>query len=323
MPRNPPILHPGGSDAQGTRPPAEASAPDIMEIRLNVRSRDDIPSILTGIQDPCGDEGTGKRLSGPPDGMVPPGKSRRAGRPGMELRTIPVPGVVRRGPGYECPRLVDSVSLHAPELPAEVGRVVVERGHRVAAEKPGTASRGRRRIGHQQPWAPWPRPGAEPRKGGLRRRRGAGGSGREPPPPRPDAAGEGAPCAPRRRLTGASTGKPAHGRPRRCGARAGGHRRARFCTKVAERQGFEPWEPVKVQRFSRPPRSTTPAPLQKRHMMPLEHAEAGRNLVCFAKADLGNVPEHSCPEPCQRCTETSFEQPIVQKPILIMRIHPV
>lgn len=29
----------------------------------------------------------------------------------------------------------------------------------------------------------------------------------------------------------------------------------------AERQGFEPWVPVRVQRFSRPPRSTTPAPL--------------------------------------------------------------
>lgn len=29
---------------------------------------------------------------------------------------------------------------------------------------------------------------------------------------------------------------------------------------VAERQGFEPWVPARVQRFSRPPRSTTPAP---------------------------------------------------------------
>ena len=30
---------------------------------------------------------------------------------------------------------------------------------------------------------------------------------------------------------------------------------------LAERQGFEPWVPVKAQRFSRPPRSTAPAPL--------------------------------------------------------------
>ena len=31
---------------------------------------------------------------------------------------------------------------------------------------------------------------------------------------------------------------------------------------TAERQGFEPWVPKKEQRFSRPPRSTAPAPLQ-------------------------------------------------------------
>ncbi len=30
---------------------------------------------------------------------------------------------------------------------------------------------------------------------------------------------------------------------------------------MAERKGFEPLDPVKGQRFSRPPRSTTPAPL--------------------------------------------------------------
>ncbi len=46
--------------------------------------------------------------------------------------------------GYGYRRLVDSVSLPSPELPAKVGRTVVERGHRVAAEKPGAASRGRR-----------------------------------------------------------------------------------------------------------------------------------------------------------------------------------
>ena len=31
---------------------------------------------------------------------------------------------------------------------------------------------------------------------------------------------------------------------------------------MAERQGFEPWERLRAQRFSRPPRSTTPAPLR-------------------------------------------------------------
>ena len=32
---------------------------------------------------------------------------------------------------------------------------------------------------------------------------------------------------------------------------------------LAERQGFEPWERSRAQRFSRPPRSTTPAPLRR------------------------------------------------------------
>ena len=31
---------------------------------------------------------------------------------------------------------------------------------------------------------------------------------------------------------------------------------------MAESQGFEPWVPVKVQRFSRPSRSTAPATLR-------------------------------------------------------------
>ena len=30
---------------------------------------------------------------------------------------------------------------------------------------------------------------------------------------------------------------------------------------IAEKQGFEPWDPSRGQRFSRPPRSTTPASL--------------------------------------------------------------
>ncbi len=66
-------------------------APDIRRIRPTVRSRDDIPAILIGLQDPCSDEGIRKRLSGFPGRMVPPGKNRRVGRPGMEPLTILVP----------------------------------------------------------------------------------------------------------------------------------------------------------------------------------------------------------------------------------------
>lgn len=39
----------------------------------------------------------------------------------------------------------------------------------------------------------------------------------------------------------------------------------RFRTFFAERQGFEPWVPVRAQRFSRPPRSTTPASFRISH----------------------------------------------------------
>ncbi len=35
-------------------------------------------------------------------------------------------------------------------------------------------------------------------------------------------------------------------------------------SSVAEGVGFEPTVPARVQRFSRPPRSTTPAPLRAR-----------------------------------------------------------
>jgi hypothetical protein len=38
--------------------------------------------------------------------------------------------------------------------------------------------------------------------------------------------------------------------------------RPRDGMSLAERQGFEPWEPKRVQRFSRPPLSTTQAPLR-------------------------------------------------------------
>ncbi len=149
-------------------------APDITRIRLNVKSRDDIPAILIGLQDLYSDEGTRKRLFRLLDRMVLPGRSRRVGRPGMELWTILVLGVVKQGLGcdfdrlqelanqhipirrmmghgswdvdgygYEYQRLVDNVSLLTPELLAEVGRMVVERGHRVAGKKPGAALRGR------------------------------------------------------------------------------------------------------------------------------------------------------------------------------------
>ncbi len=72
----------------------------------------------------------------------------------------------------------------------------------------GAARPRRRRVGHQQPRTPWPRPGAEPRKGGFRRcgartgvpagRRRPGCSLYVPVTDRPVEAPGGAPSGPAR-----------------------------------------------------------------------------------------------------------------------------
>ncbi len=104
-------------------------APDIRRIRLTVKSRDDIPAILIGLQDPCGDEGTRKRLSGLLDRMVLPGKSRRVGRPGMELWTILMLGVVKQGLGCGFDRLQELANQHIPiRRRPEAGPRIMGRG---------------------------------------------------------------------------------------------------------------------------------------------------------------------------------------------------
>ncbi len=85
-------------------------APDITRIRPTVKSRDDIPAILIGLQDLYSDEGTRKRPFGLPGRLVLPGRSRRVGGPGMEPSTVPVPGVVRQGPGCGFDRLREPAS---------------------------------------------------------------------------------------------------------------------------------------------------------------------------------------------------------------------
>ncbi len=104
-------------------------APDITRIRLDVRSRDDIPAILIGLQDPCSDEGTRKRLFGLPGRLALPGMSRRVGGQGMEPLTIPVPGVVKQGPGCGFDRLREQANQHIPiRRRPEAGPRIMGRG---------------------------------------------------------------------------------------------------------------------------------------------------------------------------------------------------
>ncbi len=104
-------------------------APDIRRIRLDVKSRDDIPAILIGLQDLHGDEGTRKRLFRLPGRMVLPGRSRRVGGPGMEPLTIPVPCVVRQGPGCDFDRLREPANQHIPiRRRPKAGPLIMGRG---------------------------------------------------------------------------------------------------------------------------------------------------------------------------------------------------
>src|SRR4051812_39517156 len=59
--------------------------------------------------------------------------------------------------------------------------------------------------------------------------------------------------------------------------KSGGVFGAQVNITLAEREGFEPSVPRKVQRFSRPPRSTTPAPLHRRDVSRLSPSRRERN----------------------------------------------
>ncbi len=145
----------------------------IENIRINLKSRDDIPALLLGLQHLYSDEETRSRLFALLEEHMLPGVDRTVGRPGMELWRILVMGVVMQGSGcdfdrlhelvnehntlrqflghadiwdkrkYEYQTVVDNVCLVRPELLAEVGQLIVESGHAVARKKPGERLRGR------------------------------------------------------------------------------------------------------------------------------------------------------------------------------------
>ncbi len=146
---------------------------DIGSIELNVKSRDDIPAILIGLQAIWNDKAAREELFRLLDAHVLPDRRRDTGRPGMHLWRILVMGVLKQGlncdydrlqelanehgkiqaflghsdwfePGfYELQNIRDNVELLTPELLREVNRLVVSTGHKVAGKKPGAALVGR------------------------------------------------------------------------------------------------------------------------------------------------------------------------------------
>ena len=145
----------------------------IEDIRLNLKSRDDIPALLLGLQHLYADERFRVRLFELLEEHILPGTDRSVGRPGMEMWRILVMGVVKQGLGcdfdrlhelvnehktlrrflghadvwdeyqYTYQRLADNVGLLTPELLAAVNGLVVESGHAVAGKKPGAPLAGR------------------------------------------------------------------------------------------------------------------------------------------------------------------------------------
>ena len=154
-------------------PQMELGEIGIEDIWINLKSRDDIPALLLGLQYLYADEETRTRLFALLEEHMLPGVDRTVGRPGMELWRILVMAVVMQGLGcdfdrlhelvnehntlrqflghadiwdkrkYEYQTVVDNVCLVRPELLAQVGQLIVESGHAVARKKPGEPLRGR------------------------------------------------------------------------------------------------------------------------------------------------------------------------------------
>ena len=145
----------------------------IEDIKLDHKSRDDIPAVLLGLQHLYSNEETREKLFSLLEEHILPDTNRNVGRPGMELWRILVMGVLKQGLGcdfdrvhelvnqhrtvreflghgafsqgdtYELQTIIDNVYLLTPELLSEIGRLVVESGHAVARKKLGEPLRGR------------------------------------------------------------------------------------------------------------------------------------------------------------------------------------
>lgn len=145
---------------------------DISQIKFDLKSRDDIPKILRGLQHLYMDIPLRTKIFQLLEAEISPGVSKYNGRPGMALWKILVCGVVRLdlnedydrlhelvnhhdtlrtvlGHGeyndeyYHYQTLVDNVGLFTPELLDKINQVVVGGGHALVKKKEGEALRGR------------------------------------------------------------------------------------------------------------------------------------------------------------------------------------
>ena len=71
----------------------------IEDIKLNLKSRDDVPALLFGLQYLYSQEALRDRLFALMNECILPGVSKKVGRPGMDMWSILVMGVVKQGLG--------------------------------------------------------------------------------------------------------------------------------------------------------------------------------------------------------------------------------
>ena len=145
---------------------------DISKMKFDLKSRDDIPKILRGLQHLYMDVALRTTIFELLERQIAPKVSKSNGRPGMALWTILVCGVIRLdlncdydrlhelvnhhdtiremlGHGafedvyYHFQTLQDNVSLLTPELLDEINQLVVNAGHALVKKKDGEALRGR------------------------------------------------------------------------------------------------------------------------------------------------------------------------------------
>ena len=145
---------------------------DVSQIKFDLRSRDDIPKVLRGLQHLYMNKTLREQVFALLEREIAPGKNKRNGRPGMTLWRILVLGVLRLdlnidydrllelsnqhrtlrqmlGHGlfdenkvYAYQTLVDNVGLLTPELLDKLNQIIVEGGH-ILVKKHGAALRGR------------------------------------------------------------------------------------------------------------------------------------------------------------------------------------
>ena len=82
---------------QVRNPQLELGEIRIEDIRINLKSRDDIPALLLGLQHLYSDEETRTRLFALLEEHMLPGVDRTVGRPGMELWVARLTGAMQPG----------------------------------------------------------------------------------------------------------------------------------------------------------------------------------------------------------------------------------